>query len=222
MKQHQFAFSIAWIAALLVATPAMGQLFNFPVLAVAPGGADGSYTIGGGWARGLNDNSQKLNGFGVGIARNQEKVSFTLATGYVTELLPDVDEFTLAANAGLHLLESDSPAQVTLQVGIGWMQIDGTPDGTTLLQFPLGVALQTNNDGPARFWVMPRLNIFRQSTGGISDDTEYKFGTSLGGSYAAESGVGVGVALDWQMKDDGLGGNSSAIGFSIGLFYAMQ
>jgi hypothetical protein len=141
--------------------------------------------------------------------------------GYVTDILPDVSEITLGANAGVHLLASDSPAQVTVQAGIGWMQVDGTPDGTTLLNIPIGLALQTNNDGPARFWVMPRLNILRESTGGISNDTEYKFGASAGGSYAAESGVGIGAALDLQMRDDGAGGNNSAIGFSVGVFYAM-
>ena len=77
MTQPKFASFFACLAAaLLITTPAMGQLINFPVLALAPGGADGATSIGGGFARGLNDNSGKQSAFGAGIARSMERVSF--------------------------------------------------------------------------------------------------------------------------------------------------
>lgn len=76
MTQHRFVFSFAWIAALLIATPAVGQLINFPVLALAPGDADGATSVGAGWARGLNDDSNKQSAFGAGFQRAMERVSF--------------------------------------------------------------------------------------------------------------------------------------------------
>ena len=46
MNQRKFVFSFAWIVALLVATPAMGQLTNFPVTSLPPGSAYGTTSIG--------------------------------------------------------------------------------------------------------------------------------------------------------------------------------
>ena len=67
---------------------------------------------------------------------------------------------------------------------------------------------------------MPRYNIQRISSGGASV-TEKKFGASAGASYAAESGVGIGVALDMQRADAGAG-DVSKLGFSVGVFYRLN
>lgn len=211
MTQHKFASFFACLAAaLMIATPAMGQLINFPVLALAPGDADGTTVIGAAFARGLNDNSGKQSAFGAGFARGMERVSFGAAGGYVAT---DFDELTLAARIAVHLL-SDSPVQVSLQSGIGWMD-----SGATLLNFPIGLAIQSNNDGPGRVWVMPRLNVMRISSGGVSN-TDSKIGASAGGSYTAEGGIGFNVALDFQRVDNGLE-DVSAVLFSAGVHYVL-
>ena len=82
MRKTGFVFSIA-VAALLVATPAMGQLLNYPITALPAGDADGATSIGAGWGRGLNEDSGKLNAFGAGVTRAMETVSFSVAGVYV-------------------------------------------------------------------------------------------------------------------------------------------
>ena len=217
MTQHRFVFSFAWIAALLIATPAVGQLINFPVLALAPGDADGATSVGAGWARGLNDDSNKQSAFGAGFQRAMERVSFGASAGYVAT---DTDELTLAGSVGVHVLpDNDAPVQVTVQSGLGWMSIDGTPDNTSLLNIPVGVAIQSNNDSPVSAWVMPRINFLRDSSGGVSN-TESKFGASAGAAYTSEGGVGVGVAFDLQ-RAESLPEDVSRVGFLAYVFYAL-
>ena len=216
MNQSKFGFSIACIAAaaLLVATPAMGQLINFPVLALAPGDADGVTTVGAGFGRGLNSNSGEQSSFAAGVSRGMERVSFGVAAGYVAT---DTDELTLAGDVAVHLLsDSDSPVQVSLQSGLGWMSIETAPSSSeSLLNIPVGVAIQSNNDGPASVWVMPRYNFTR-----FAGSTESKLGASAGGSYAAENGVGFGLALDWQIVES-LPDDDHSLMFGVFVFYAL-
>ena len=145
MTHTKFASVFAFMAAaVLVATPAVGQLVNFPVLALAPGDAGGETSIAGGYTRGINDNSLEQSGFGAAISRGMERVSFGVAGGYVAT---DTDELTLAGQVGVHLL-SDAPVQITLQSGLGWMAMSAdvglaAPIDFTLLNIPVGVAIQT-------------------------------------------------------------------------------
>jgi hypothetical protein len=69
MNPHKFVSSFTWIVALSVTTPAMGQLANFPVLAMAPGDAGGVTTVTARFARGLNANATEQSSFGAEIAR---------------------------------------------------------------------------------------------------------------------------------------------------------
>ena len=101
MTQHKFVFSFAWIAALLIATPAVAQLHNFPVYARGQGPSEGSTFVAVTGARGLNDNSGKQNAFALSAGRGMERVSFAGHAGYVAS---DTDELTLAASVGVHLL----------------------------------------------------------------------------------------------------------------------
>lgn len=218
MTQRKLASFVSCIAAaLLLATPAMGQLVGFPVLALPSGDADGATSVGAAFARGLNDNSGKQNGFAAGVVRAMEMVSFGVSGGYVAS---DTDELTLGGRVGYHVLsETDAPVQVTVQSGLAWRSLDFSPDDITQLNIPVGVAIQSNSDGPASAWVMPRWNFLRSSSGG-SSNTESKFGASAGGSYAMESGAGIFAVLDLQ-RFETVGGDESALGFGIGLFYAL-
>ena len=99
------------------------------------------------------------------------------------------------------------------------MSIDGTPDNTSLLNIPVGVAIQSNNDSPVSAWVMPRINFLRDSSGGVSN-TESKFGASAGAAYTSEGGVGVGVAFDLQ-RAESLPEDVSRVGFLAYVFYAL-
>ena len=121
MNRHTFAFFFACMAAaLLLATPAMGQLYNFPVHARSQGPSEGSTWVAASGARGLNYNSGKQNAFGASAGRNMEKVSYAVHTGFVVS---DIEELTLAASVAVHLLSDDSmPVQVSLQSGLGWMK----------------------------------------------------------------------------------------------------
>ena len=233
MNQHKFTFSLAWIAALLVATPAMGQLLNHPVMALPAGPAEGSTFVGAEYGRGLNGDSGKLNSVAGGIGSARERVSFMGMGGYVVNNTDfDTDEVTLAVSVAVHLLSaSDMPVQVSLQGGAGWVSQDfGTNSPQRILHFPIGVAISTvpSDSGPSvRAWVMPRLNIVRSSdaesaipTGGflaIPGATETDVGASGGVAFTSESGAGLHLAADWVNVDSG-----SPFGFSVGVHYMVS
>ena len=146
MKQQKFAFALAWIAALLVATPAVGQLLNSPVQALPLGDAAGETFAGLQYARGLNDNSTKQSSVAVGVGRASEKVSFMGMGGYVAT---DLDELTLGAAVAYHMLSDPDAVQVSLQGGVGWASFDGATDNTTWMNFPIGVVIQAAPSGSA-------------------------------------------------------------------------
>ena len=218
MNQQKFVFSLAWIAALLVAAPAMGQLANHPVQALPLGDAAGSTFVAVQYARGLNTNSLKRNSFAAGVGRAMEKVSFMGMAGYVLDYgLAAQDELTLGANVAVHLLsDANTPVQVSVQGGLGWASINGVLNNTTILNFPIGIVLQGRPSGDATTvtpWVMPRLDIARASIGGISG-TSTNFGASAGLGITMESGAGVHLALDYLNVAGG-----SPFGFALGGHY---
>ena len=197
MNQHKFTFSLAWIAALLVATPAMGQLLNHPVMALPAGPAEGSTFVGAEYGRGLNGDSGKLNSVAGGIGSARERVSFMGMGGYVVNNADfDTDEVTLAVSVAVHLLSaSDMPVQVSLQGGAGWVSQDfGTNSPQRILNFPIGIAISTvpSDSGPSvRAWVMPRLNIVRSSDAESAIPT----GGFLAIPGATETDIVAGIAL---------------------------
>ena len=214
MNNRTFVFSLAWIAALLMAAPAMGQLLNHPVEALPLGDAVGTTFAGTQYARGLNDNSGKYSSFGIGVGRAAERVSFMGMAGYALDYpLADNNELSLAANVAVHLLSDDSmPVQVSVQGGLGWSSFADQ----AVWRFPIGVALQARPSGNATEitpWVMPRLDIARASIGGISG-TSTNFGASAGLGITSESGAGVHLALDYLNVEGG-----SPFGFAFGGHY---
>ena len=214
MSRTRFAFSIA-VVALLVATPATGQLVNFPVLAMGPG--DGVTAVGAGYGRGLNDQSGKLDAFGVGVSRSMEMVSFGVAAGYVFSGITGVDnEVALSGRVAYHLpVGADGPVSLSLQTGIGWFN-----PGASILNVPVGVAISGSTEAGSmtvRPWIMPRVQFTR--TGGTASSTATDFGGSGGVSFTTEGGIGFGVALDLLLVDDGSGSNESRLGVSGGVSY---
>ncbi len=213
MSRIRFAFSIG-VVALLVASPATGQLVNFPVLALSPG--DGVTSIGGGWGRGLNDDSGKLNAFGVGVRRSMEEVSFSVAGGYILDATgPDTDGEVTFSGALAYHLPIESSVNVSLQTGIGYISILDE----TATNFPLGVAITGSSEAGSMMvtpWIMPRVHF--QRFGG-STDTD--FGASGGVGFASEGGFGFGAAVDFLSVVDGAGGSNSVLGFSVGVNYRL-
>ena len=219
MNQPKFVFSFAWIAALLVAAPAMGQLLNHPVHSLPA--ADGATFVAAQGARGFNDNSNKQSSFAAAVGRSMERVSFAGMVGYVGT---DTDELTLAAAVAVHLLPDADAVQVSLQGGFGWasldevIRIDIDPNTTTWLNFPIGVAISTAPDdsgASVRPWAMPRLNIARQSSGGTSS-TDTNFGLSSGISFTNVGGFGVDVSADWANIED-----ASTFALALGVHFVM-
>ena len=226
MSRTRVVFSIA-VVALLVATPAMGQLANFPVLALGAG--DGVIAVGGGYGRGLNNDSGKLNSIGVGVSRSMEMVSFGVSGGLVLSDtgagLPS-SEVTLAGRVAYHLpIGDDSPVNVSVQGGIGWEKPGDSPADVTLLFFPVGVSLSgttTAGSLEVRPWVMPRVQFTRFGEFGIiSSNTQTDFGASAGVGATTESGFGFGVSGDLLIVDDGAGGNNSVFLVAAGVFYRL-
>ena len=228
MNQRKFAFSLAWIVTLLIATPALGQLLNHPVPSLPQGPAGGATFVAAQFARGLNDNSgflpaAKQNSFAAAVGRSMERVSFAGMAGYIAS---DTDELTLAAAVAVHLLSDDStPVQVSVQGGIGWVEPDLGAQSVSTLNFPIGVAISArpSDSGPSiRPWVMPRLNITRTgATGFFPSNTETDIAASGGVSFTSESGAGAHVALEWVRVEDASSGSSSGFSLGVGVHYVI-
>ena len=227
MNKTRFVFSIA-VAALLVATPAMGQLQNFPDLALPAGeaGADAAISFGAGWGRGLNDASGKLNLIGAGGAVAMETVSFGVSGGYISNASgDDTDgEVALAGNIAYHL-PVDASVNLSIQTGIGWTQFDFITASVTRLNIPVGVVVSGSTEAGSatvNLWGMPRVQFSRFSGDALAESsTDTDFGGSAGVEVVMESGFGIGVAGDLLVEDDGAGGSSSALGFGAYVFYAL-
>ena len=180
MSKTRSVFSIA-VVALLVATPAMGQLLNYPIVALRAGDADGATSIGAGWGRGLNEDSGKLNAFGAAITRATETVSYQFAGAYVNS--SDIAlKGTLAYNA---LAEN-----IGIQGAIEWK----SPDAGTQLNLPIGISISGASES-VRYSVMPRVQFTR--TSGTTTTTETDFGASAGIGFVTEGGVGLALSGDW-------------------------
>ena len=222
MNKTRFVFSIA-VVALLVATPAVGQLTNSPLLALPAGNADGATSIGAGWGRGLNDSSLKLNSFGVGVVRAMQSLSFQVSGAYVREAGgPDASEIALGGNIAFNAPENDLPVRFGIQAGVQWMSLDGTPDNTTRLFFPVGISIQGSTEAGSmvlRPWIMPRWHWLRDSSGGTSSTTN-NGGISGGISGVMESGFGIGLSLDFS-RPDVAGSNVNLWLFGAGVFYRL-
>ena len=181
MRKTRFVFSIA-VTALLVATPAMGQLTNYPIVALPAGDADGATSIGAGWGRGLNEDSGKLNAFAAGVTRAAETVSYQFAGAYVNS--SDIAlRGTLAYNA---LAEN-----IGIQGGIEWK----SPDAGTQLNFPIGISFSGGSES-VTYSVMPRVQFTRTSASSATT-TETDFGASAGIGFVTEGGVGLALSGDW-------------------------
>lgn len=213
MSKTRSVFFIA-VTALLVATPAVGQLANFPVLALPGSNPDGVTTIGAGWGRGLSDTSGKLNSFVAGAARAQQSVSFGVLGSWVAKRQPadSSGAFMLGGSVAYNLPQAVNTETINfaLQGGIEWMSLDSTATTakTTLIYVPIGLSVRGNLstgslDIPV--WIMPRWQWTRSSPSGGTSNTENNFGLSSGVSGVMESGFGVGLSVDWSRQDDGTG-----------------
>ena len=181
MSKTKSVFSIA-VVALLVATPAMGQLTNYPVTVLPAGDADGATSIGAGWGRGLNEDSGKLNAFGAAITRAAETVSYQFAGVYVNS--SDIAlRGTLAYNA---LAEN-----IGIQGGIEWK----SPDAGTQMNFPIGISFSGGSES-VTYSVMPRVQFTRTSASSATT-TDTDFGASAGIGFVTEGGVGLALSGDW-------------------------
>ena len=196
-------------AALVLAAPAGAQLTNIPG-PVQTFGAPAT-DITGWWGTGLNDESGKNNGFGAFVNRSGEQLSFGGGAGVVSA--NGETEFGAAANVGFALVQGAS-ATVGLQGGIGWF----SPGDLTFLTFPLGVSVSGSVDsGEATIepWVMPRLNIARLSSSGVST-TSTDFAASGGLNFSFGGAFGAGVAIDAVFAD-----GATPILFGINGSYAL-
>ena len=181
MRKTGFVFSIA-VAALLVATPAMGQLTNYPVTVLPAGDADGATSIGAGWGRGLNEDSGKLNAFGVGITRAAETVSYSVAGVYVNS--SDI-------GLGGRLAYNGLAENIGIQGGIEWK----SPDAGTQMNFPIGISFSGASESIS-YSVMPRVQFTRTSASSATT-TDTDFGASAGIGFVTEGGVGLALSGDW-------------------------
>ncbi len=213
MNQQKFVFSFACIVALLVATPAMGQLTNFPVTSLPPGSAYGTTSIGAAFGRGVKNNSLEESVFAARIERGLETFSVGATAGYIAT---DPYGLTLDGSIAVHLLR-DLPVQVSLQSGVGWIRQDILGLNLTTLHIPVGIAIQGTVFGGLRPWVMPRVSFFQSSGEAVAaSSTATELGGSAGISYVSVVGVALNLSFDYLFVDVG-----TRYGLGAGMSYIL-
>ncbi len=192
MNQPKYILSFASIVALLVATPATGQIANFPVLSLAPGSGYGTTSVGTAFGRGVNNDAWDNSVFVGQIERGLETVSFGASVGYIAST---PENWTASGSVAVHAFSS-SPVQVSLQSGLGWIKQDIAGSNLTTLHIPIGLAIQSS--GKVRPWVMPRVSFIQTSGEAVgASSTETAFGGSAGISLTTGLGVGLSLAYDY-------------------------
>lgn len=195
MKHFVKCVSLAVGLSLLGAVPAAAQLWFFPDYAVPSNSGLPQTFIAGTYARGLNDASRKTDGFAAMAGVSTGVVSFMGGLGVISGI---DDEVTLGGAIGVDLIKAPgAPVQLTLQAGVGWIDLDPV----TFWRFPIGLALKAQG-GPVTPWIMPRLNIVHDSGGGIGS-TNTELGVSGGIAITGEGGFGIHAALDYLDVGDG-------------------
>lgn len=194
MRPRSMSVGLGLCLVLLTAAPAAAQMWFFPDYSLPSPGDTPATWIAGTYGRGLNDASGKVDAFGVAVGRTMERASFMDSFGYANE---DEEEYTAGGAISVDLTTGDGP-RLSIQGGMGWVDLDVSGETVTFLRFPIGLALKgsiRSESTSVTPWVMPRINITRASGGGESE-TETDFGASGGVSITSESGLGAHAALD--------------------------
>ena len=214
MNPYKFVLSLAPIAALLVATPAMGQITNFPVLSLAPGSGYGTTSVGTAYGRGVKNDALDNSVFVGQIERGLETISFGGSVGYIAST---PENWTVSGSVAVHAFSS-SPVQVSLQSGLGWIKQDILGLNQTNLHIPIGLAIQGTGFGMVRAWVMPRVSFLQTSGAAVAESSTE---TALGGSagISLTTGLGVGLNLAYDYLDASTGSQqriSAGLSYSVG------
>lgn len=148
------------------------------------------------------------------------------ATAIFSNFNPDGDgenDLSVGATLNYKLLGGPLiPLSVTLQGGIGYSKpSDGIlpTDEVNEFRYPVGVGVALTIPNPAlaiKPWLAPRVDIVRQSGGGVSD-TETNFGLGAGLELNMLSGLGFHAAYDRVFMD---GGDPSV--FGVGAHYTFR
>ncbi len=215
MKLQNCLLAFSGVVALVVATPVAGQVPFLPDYALPSAEGSPSTFVAATYGRGLNDASAKMNAFALTVGRTTDRVAFSGGAGRIESGL---NEWALGGSVGVDLIgREDTPVQLTLQGGVGWMSMDVLGETLTTLRFPIGVALKGRPTGSSvriTPWVMPRINIARASIGGISG-TSTDFGVSGGLGITAPGGFGI------QLAADVLAVGNNPFMFSVGSHYVI-
>ena len=184
---------------LVIAPDAAGQLWFFPDYALPSSDGPPATWVAGTYGRGLNDATGKTDAFGAAVGRTSRRTSFMGAFGYIDE---EGGEYT-AGGAVAYDLITRGGTQASIQVGVGWLDLDFLDEEVTFLSFPIGFAVKTpiqSGSFTLTPWFMPRVNIVRASGAGESE-TETDLGVSGGFWVNTVSGFGFHTAIDGLFVD---------------------
>ena len=221
MKRTLGLVAVAALTASFFAMPATAQMINVPVIVSPHGATQRSVVIAGLYARGLNDDSGKLDSYGGAAALHLG--GFAIRAGAVS--VKDAagagsSKITFGGNAEFTFVKSEgSPLKLSGFAGFGTMS-----DVISLnVPFGIGVSIVPPMEGGTtiEIWGAPRGQLSKLDVTGASN--EFGFGFSGGVRVALAMGLGLGVSMDWLNIDlAGSGSKSSSVLFGAGLFYGFQ
>jgi hypothetical protein len=199
--------------AATLASAAQAQLVNFPVYAIPVGGEAPATLIAGGWGRGLNDASGKINSFGVAVGRTGIGGRGSALVGANWIDFPGEAEYSFAGIGAVGVSVPESPTQISVQAGIGYFS---PISDVSTWSIPIGIGLAQNIPGESAsfvVWGMPRIHLSRASVLGTSA-TETDFGGSAGFVVNLASGLGLHSAIDILVADP-----DNVMTFGVGVHY---
>jgi opacity protein-like surface antigen len=232
----RFSVFGAALGLALVAGPVVAQMNSIPVYHNPKGGS--GLLLAADFGKGMNDESGKNTAWAFRTSFGIGPFSFGGSIGTVNPVI-DVEpqsEIQYMGNMGLRLLGGGLlPVSLSLQVGVGVLNIDGSAVGDVdlkIISVPIGLGLGFNVPAPTfnfEPWVATRLQYTRNEID-IFNANQVGWGVSAGMDFSFLMGLGIHIAGDWEMNPleafEGAAGaaipKTTPFVFGIGLNYRIS
>lgn len=227
MKRTLGLVAVAALAASVIASPAMAQLVNFPVHAspnarFAEGNSVGIY---GGYGRGLNDDSGKLDSFGGAAVVGFNRFAIKAGAASVKDGGgPGDSKITFGGQVEVGIFKpAESPIAISGFAGYGLMS------DVIKMRVPFGLAIGVappmSGGTTVEIWGAARGELSQLDELVLpGSSSQFGFGASGGVSVSLEMGVSLGVAIDWlsiDLADTGSSTSGLLFGGFVGYSFAL-
>ena len=187
----------------LVAGPVAAQMNSIPVYHNPKGGS--GLLLAADFGKGVNDDSGKNTAFAFRTGFGVGPVTFGASIGTVNPMVGTErqSETQWMANMGLRLFGGGlAPVSLSLQGGVGVINVDGSGSSAKIVSVPVGLGLGFTVPAPTfnfEPWIATRVQYTRNEIDTFNAN-QVGWGVSAGMDFSFLLGLGIHIAGDWEMN----------------------